>query len=215
MNNIFRDVGNGGVSDAELGGTTSIITFFTDSNISSNDFFSRQEYTNRYITNNRRIAPLIQGRATLDQLNVKSAGLSSSPTLFTSIARFPITAYGQQIVMKYALGSGDFDILKTIPNPAWTSTNGLPPDIPNPNFGRRSGLNRIGTLKYDFSNGNWADNYTSGGGAGSYTEDNYNFQWNFYVNQGNEYYDIQGKWQWLGAGEVGASISYQITLVMS
>ena len=127
MNNKFYNVGNYGFRENTTG--TSVITFLTDGNVSTNDWFDRQEYQNQNSETPLLYLPLINGRAAIDSVEVNSTVLTNNS--WVTIARLPITGYSQQLVIKYnlfesVLGNYTVDRMGTIKvhlQPGVTPTN--------------------------------------------------------------------------------------------
>jgi hypothetical protein len=102
MNNRFYDCGNLGNGRASSTGNP-VITFVSDTNISKNDWFDRQEYNQANINSNQKYLPLIQGRAFIEQSGVKSLTLTTG--ILTRILRFPLLAEPQQLIIYYNIFS--------------------------------------------------------------------------------------------------------------
>jgi len=99
MNNKFYNCGEYGIRGNTTG--TAVVTFLTDGNISKNDWFDRQEYQMQNIQSVQPYFPLIEGRAAIDNGEVKSIGLTNE--VFTPVLRLPTTGYTQRLVIKYNL----------------------------------------------------------------------------------------------------------------
>lgn len=99
MNNRFYDVGNLGGGPATLDGDP-VINFFTDGNISQNDWFDRQDWQNQNILGTNLYPPLIQGRAAIVNTAVKAVQVLPSSTV--KVMRFPITLYPQHLTITYS-----------------------------------------------------------------------------------------------------------------
>ena len=102
--NKFYNCGNLGHRENTSTSCTSVITFLTDGNVSTNDWFDRQEYQTQHIATAQLYRPLVEGRAAIDSVSVLTATLING--VYTPVIRLPITGYSQQLVIKYNLFEG-------------------------------------------------------------------------------------------------------------
>lgn len=103
MNNRFYDVGNLGWNrEANTG--TAVISYFSDGNITVNDWFDRQEYQNQNLTTILKYNPIVEGHAVISNPGVSKILLSE---LETPLFRLPITGLSQSLIMDYNLTLGE------------------------------------------------------------------------------------------------------------
>jgi len=161
MNNRFYDCGNLGNGRASSTGNP-VITFVSDTNISKNDWFDRQEYNQVNIGSSQKYLPLIQGKAFIEQSGVKSSTLTTG--IITRILRFPLIAAPQQLIVYYNL---------------WSSS-------------LSENVYRTGKLIWSLSkattpeSNNVLDEYTSLEGTLDAV-----IQWSTYVNSASTYYELR------------------------
>jgi len=98
MNNRFYNVGNKGGGFATLNGTP-VITYLNDGNITSNDWFQRQEWQNENIYTTNLYPALVSGRTAIHSSEVKSVVVP--PDTRVRVMRFPITGKPQQLIITY------------------------------------------------------------------------------------------------------------------
>jgi len=104
MNNRFYDVGNGGAGRATLGDfTTPVITFLTAGNVTTNDWFDRQEFQKSKLGVPYKYPLLVEGKANINDTGVNST-IFSAGTI--PLLRFPITTLTQNLTIKYTLTQG-------------------------------------------------------------------------------------------------------------
>ena len=104
MNNRFYDVGNGGDGRASIGDfITPVITFLTNGNITTNDWFDRQEFQKGKLGISYKYPLLVEGKTTINDTGVNSIVINSGTT---PILRFPITSQTQNLTIKYTLTQG-------------------------------------------------------------------------------------------------------------
>ena len=161
--NKFYNCGNYGYRENTSTSCTSVITFLTDGNISTNDWFDRQEYQNQHTATAKPYYPLIEGRAAIDSVGVLSTTLLNEE--FVTVMRLPISGYSQQLVIKYNLFEGT--------EGAYT-------------------VDRMGTVKLHLepgsnpTNTNVTDEYSYGSGEGTTV-------WQIVTDPTNFFYEIQLK----------------------
>ena len=162
MNNRFYDCGNLGNGRASYTGDP-VITFISNTNISKNDWFDRQEYNQVNIGFTQKYNPLISGKSVIEQSGVKSLNLTTG--ILIRILRLPLLGSPQQVVIYYNLESSSID----------------------------ERVYRTGKVVFSLSRattplgGNFLDDFTTGVSDTLESQ----FQWTSFINTINTYYEIR------------------------
>lgn len=108
--NIYKEVGNNLLGDANP--ITPVITFASDTNISTGDYFSRYHFINNTTTSFvSTTSYIVSGKVNIDNDSVITKSLAASTT--TTLIRIPFNGVEQSIKVKYNLIKPTFNISRS------------------------------------------------------------------------------------------------------